>query len=181
MATTILKGIKQVTLDQFNATSNDGKLGFIWFVRTPATTGATPTPEKGDLYFGTRHYGSFDPDITSDLGAKVDSIITSLGNFIDADGEWVGPMPPDGSMFAGIDTITDALKVLEIAVKSRVISVTAADNSITIGGTDSFHPTVAVTLDPDTDNILKLTANGLMVEASASVGLTGTDAINFTT
>lgn len=62
----------------------------------------------------------------------------------------------------------DVAKGITIAMdeaQKKVASVTAADTSITIAGT-ATAPTVAVKLDPDTKNAIKLNANGLMVDVS---------------
>lgn len=59
---------------------------------------------------------------------------------------------PEKHAIADVDGLQDALN-------AKVVSVTAGDNSVTIGGTDTA-PTVAVKLSADADNALKLTDEG---------------------
>lgn len=57
MAKTLFKGIQQVTMETFNATSD--KKGYLWFVREPQGENTGLGDDKFHIYFGTRCYGSF--------------------------------------------------------------------------------------------------------------------------
>ena len=62
---------------------------------------------------------------------------------------------------------SDAAAAALAEAQKKVGSLTAGDNSVTVGGT-STDPTVAVKLDESADNALKLTENGLKVEIGAA-------------
>ena len=62
---------------------------------------------------------------------------------------------------------SDAAAAAMAEAQKKVCSLTAGDNSVTVGGT-STDPTVAVKLDESADNALKLTENGLKVEIGAA-------------
>lgn len=51
------------------------KKGYLWFVRT-GNVGDKSNVTKGDIYFGTRHYGQYDPTNASDI----DELKKVLGN-----------------------------------------------------------------------------------------------------
>ena len=69
----IFLGFKQVKSETFESVSD--RAGYLWFVRNPET-GA------GDIYFGNKHYGSYDPSVATDLDAlktSVEKILTDIG------------------------------------------------------------------------------------------------------
>lgn len=69
----VFLGFKQVTSASFAEVTD--KAGYLWFVRD-AETGL------GDIYFGTRHYGSYDPSVATDLAAlkeAVNGILADIG------------------------------------------------------------------------------------------------------
>lgn len=115
MAQLVFKGIKQVSAAAFAAETN--KVGYLWFVRTPATE---TTPESGDVYFGTRHYGHFGDVSDAAATAKIENILTTLGNAFDENGEWQGFLPAEEHPILGDlgekTTLTDALVALESAI-----------------------------------------------------------------
>ena len=67
----------------------------------------------------------------------------------------------------GVEEAKTAAAAAKSAADSKVASVTAGDNSVTVGGTGTA-PTVAVKVDPAEGNALKLGADGLKVEMGAT-------------
>lgn len=65
------KGFKIVTPTTWAGTDAVDKKGYLWFVRTKVGS-----VTKGDIYFGTRHYGQYDPTNASDI----DELKKVLGN-----------------------------------------------------------------------------------------------------
>lgn len=68
---------------------------------------------------------------------------------------------------AQIEALKNAVAAAKSAADSKVASVTAGDNSVTVSGTGTA-PTVAVKVDPAEGNALKLGADGLKVEIGAT-------------
>lgn len=54
------------------------KKGYLWFVRT-GDVGDKSNVTKGDIYFGTRHYGQYDPTNASDLSSLTTRVSTLEG------------------------------------------------------------------------------------------------------
>lgn len=67
----------------------------------------------------------------------------------------------------GVEEAKVAASAAQSSADAKVASVTAGDNSVTIGGTGTV-PTVAVKVDPVENNALKLTESGLKVELGAA-------------
>lgn len=79
MADNILfKGFKIVTPTTWAGTDAVDKKGYLWFVRTEVGN-----VTKGDIYFGTRHYGQYDPTNASDI----DELKKVLGNIPELSGK----------------------------------------------------------------------------------------------
>ena len=79
MADNILfKGFKIVTPTTWAGTDAVDKKGYLWFVRTEVGS-----VTKGDIYFGTRHYGQYDPTNASDI----DELKKVLGNIPELSGK----------------------------------------------------------------------------------------------
>lgn len=107
------KGFKQVSLDTYNGLSDEEKKNYLWFVRELSGSAVL----SAAIYFGTRLYAEVNDDAASE--AKVDSIIASLGDVIDENGEWLGFLPVEEHELlsnTGVTSLTDALSVLEAAI-----------------------------------------------------------------
>lgn len=72
------KGFKIVTPTTWAGTDAVDKKGYLWFVRTEVGS-----VTKGDIYFGTRHYGQYDPTNASDI----DELKKVLGNIPELSGK----------------------------------------------------------------------------------------------
>lgn len=68
------KGFKIVTPTTWAGTGAVDKKGYLWFVRTEVG-GVT----KGDIYFGTRHYGQYDPTNASDID-ELKKVLGTISN-----------------------------------------------------------------------------------------------------
>lgn len=68
------KGFKIVTPTTWAGTDAVDKKGYLWFVRTEVG-GVT----KGDIYFGTRHYGQYDPTNASDID-ELKKVLGTISN-----------------------------------------------------------------------------------------------------
>lgn len=68
------KGFKIVTPTTWAGTNAADKKGYLWFVRTEV--GAVT---KGDIYFGTRHYGQYDPTNASDI-TELKKVLGTISN-----------------------------------------------------------------------------------------------------
>lgn len=65
----IFLGFKQVTSDKFSEVTD--KKGYLWLVREVVDSELTG---KADIWFGSRHYGSFDPSIASEISRMKETI-----------------------------------------------------------------------------------------------------------
>ena len=54
------------------------KKGYLWFVRT-GNVGDKSNVTKGDIYFGTRHYGQYDPTSASDID-ELKKVLGTISN-----------------------------------------------------------------------------------------------------
>ena len=54
------------------------KKGYLWFVRT-GNVGDKSNVTKGDIYFGTRHYGQYDPTNASDID-ELKNVLGTISN-----------------------------------------------------------------------------------------------------
>ena len=107
------KGFKQVSLAAYNGYSDEEKKNYLWLVRD--LSGETVL--SAAIYFGTRKYAELNDDAASE--AKVENIVSSLGNIVDENGEWVGFLPFDEHELlgnTGVTSLEDALSVLEAAI-----------------------------------------------------------------
>lgn len=62
----VYKGLKIVHSSTWDKTTEENKKGYLWFVRT-GNIDDKSNVTKGDIYFGTRHYGQYDPTNASDI------------------------------------------------------------------------------------------------------------------
>ena len=69
MSNKIYKGLRFELKNIYNSLSDDQKKGFLWFVRE------SNDDTKGDIYFGTRHYGSSRGDALTE--EEINSILTN--------------------------------------------------------------------------------------------------------
>ena len=86
---------------------------------------------------------------------------------VDALEELVGEIPDGLTVVAMIDNAQKLAGDAMVEAEKKVASVTAADKSVTIGGT-STAPTVAAKLSADADNALTLAEDGLKVVIPAA-------------
>ncbi len=68
----IFKGVRFELLETYNNISDEEKKGILWFVRNNADD------EKGDIYFGKRHYGSSKNNIPLNIVTTNDSASVTL-------------------------------------------------------------------------------------------------------
>lgn len=117
----IFKGFKQVSLSTYNQTSAEDKKEYLWLVRE--FSGETVLSSA--IYFGTRKYAELNND--SAANEKINNIIASLGDAIDANGEWVGFLPFEEHEIlggTGLTSVSDALTVLEAAILANTDAIT---------------------------------------------------------
>lgn len=110
------KGFKQVSLAAYNGLTDEEKKNYLWLVRD--FSGATVVSSA--IYFGTRKYAEVNDDAASD--AKINSIVSSLGDTIDENGDWVGFLPVEEHEILSngeILSLTDALSALETAILAK--------------------------------------------------------------
>lgn len=115
MANTIkFLGFKQVTAGYFASISDSEKKGYIWFVRNVENDSTI----SAQIYLGTRLYGEMNQDSESEM--KLENLLSTLGTFIDENGEWVGFLPEDSILNANsATTLTEALHNLVDALETE--------------------------------------------------------------
>lgn len=114
-------GFKQVTLATYNGLTDEAKKHYLWLVRD-VESGSTV---HAAIYFGTRLYAQMN-ETDSSLNEKVENIITSLGDAIDENGEFVGFLPIAEHEILGVSSIhnlTEALEALEAAILQNESSI----------------------------------------------------------
>lgn len=94
---------------------------------------------------------------TGDLASDVTALQGKVADLISK----VGVAKEGETPASGLYALIDEVKTL---AEGKVASVTAGDNSITIGGTDATAPTVAVKVSTAEGNALSLADDGLKVE-----------------
>ena len=72
------KGFKIVTQTTWAGTDAVDKKGYLWFVRTGDVNDKSNVT-KGDIYFGTRHYGQYDPTNASDID-ELKNVLGTISN-----------------------------------------------------------------------------------------------------
>lgn len=145
MPKVLFKGFKQVNATEWAATSDANKKQYMWFVRPDGATDGT----KGDLYFGTRHYGHVNE---AELDA-LKQILTSVG-LNPTTGEYV-PYSA-GTYTSAATTVLAATSALDDAVKANKVYEA---NGITVTN-NATGTTVAVKVK-DGDSVLATDASGL--------------------
>ena len=120
-------GFKQVTLAEYNNTSDENKKGYLWLVREKNEGGEVLS---SSIYFGTRLYAN---TTDSELATKVDNIVTTLGESVDENGDFVGFLPIEEHEILGDSSVTDftkALEALEAAIVANAANIAALDAKI---------------------------------------------------
>lgn len=105
-----------MSLATYNGLSDEEKKNYLWLVRD--LSGATVVSSA--IYFGTRKYAEVNDDAASE--AKVDAIVSSLGNVIDEEGNWLGFLPVEEHEILGnaeVGSFADALNALEAAILAK--------------------------------------------------------------
>lgn len=74
----VYKGLKIVHSSTWDKTTEENKKGYLWFVRT-GNVDDKSNVTKGDIYFGTRHYGQYDPTNATDLSSLTSRVSTLEG------------------------------------------------------------------------------------------------------
>lgn len=72
------KGFKIVHSSTWAVTNAVDKKGYLWFVRTGDVNDKSNVT-KGDIYFGTRHYGQYDPTNASDID-ELKNVLGTISN-----------------------------------------------------------------------------------------------------
>ena len=72
------KGFKIVHSSTWAVTNAVDKKGYLWFVRTGDVNDKSNVT-KGDIYFGTRHYGQYDPTNASDID-ELKKVLGTISN-----------------------------------------------------------------------------------------------------
>jgi hypothetical protein len=79
----IFLGFKQVTSDKFSEVTD--KKGYLWLVREVVDGELTG---KADIWFGSRHYASFDPSIASEISKMketIDALLKEVNAKVDSE------------------------------------------------------------------------------------------------
>ena len=147
----IFLGFKQVKLETFEATTE--RAGYLWFVRNPET-GA------GDIYFGNKHYGSYDPSVATDLESlksSVEKILTDIG-YNDENGlEFAEALSGETTFVGAINKLVDLINAKDVAYYG--------ENAIAVDA-DSHVVSLAINIS---DNILSQDANGLLAHVHLDI------------
>lgn len=72
------KGFKIVHYSTWENLTPEKKKGYLWFVRTGDVNDKSVVT-KGDIYFGTRHYGQYDPTNASDID-ELKKVLGTISN-----------------------------------------------------------------------------------------------------
>lgn len=113
------KGLKQVTLSTYLATSEEIRKDYLWFVRE--FSGETVVSSA--IYFGNRKYADVGGEVAEE---KAQHLIASLGGMVDENGEWVGFLPIEEHEIlsnSGITSVEDALSALESAILANAQAI----------------------------------------------------------
>ena len=89
MAEKLFKGLRQVTKAEFDSTSNENKVGILWFVRE---FGSGNVVKSLDIYLGTRHYGhyGYEDESIREINNVISEIRTEISDLYDALDEITG-------------------------------------------------------------------------------------------
>lgn len=137
MANINFKGIKQVTLSNFNQVADTEKLGYLWLVREPKSQSADDGGKKVDnfsIYFGTRRYAENDVFFH-------ENIVKAFGGLLDAEGAFVFPV--DGKSFTSIDEseindLNGLLLALDKVIKANKDALAEVDGKISTAKTEAI-------------------------------------------
>lgn len=118
-----------------------------------------------EIYLGSTPYGGDLTGLLTRLGqaeTDIDGLETQLGELEEQLGELDGVNEDIASLQAWMASHKGEYTALEGKVEKKLDSITAADASVTIGGTDTAK-TVKVAVSADKDNVLELKNDGLYV------------------
>lgn len=168
MTKKVFKGIKQVSLAQFQAAKEANLLsGYLWFVRTEITTEGEEANDLNndsyDIYFGSRQYGHFS---AGELDAIRTRIETLEGNAAD--------------LLQMLNDLTDLVEGNAEAIKTNAGAI--ADNVTAIQNVDNKFANYLVKNIDENDKVLNV-ADGILSSAISlsyennRISLTGKDGV----
>ena len=124
------KGFKQVSLATYNGLSDEAKKQYLWLVRDMQDE----TVLSSAIYFGTRKYAEVNDNSAS--AEMFENLLTSLGDLVDENGEFVGFLPvEEHELLSSAATFSEAFSILEAAILSN------ADELAGKVGRDEFEQT----------------------------------------
>lgn len=128
------KGFKQVSLDYYlNQVSEAERKNYLWLVRDVDESGNTVS---ASIYFGNRKYADMNETSSAAVEAleeKVSSMLSSLGESIDENGDFVGFLPIENHEILGdvnIRNISDALSALESAILENKAAIEGLEDEV---------------------------------------------------
>lgn len=147
----IFLGFKQVTLGTFEATPD--KAGYLWFVRNTET-------DARDIYFGNKHYGSYDPSVATDLEAlktSVERILTDIG-YNDENGlEFAEALSGETTFVGAINKLVELINAKDVTYYG--------EDAIKV---DASSHVVSLAINAD-DKVLSQDANGLLAHVRLDI------------
>lgn len=152
-------GFKQVTLAEYNSLGDSAKKGYLWLVREKNEGGEVLS---SSIYFGTRLYAN---TTDNELVAKVDNIVNTLGDAVDADGNFLGFLPIAEHEILGDESVVDftaALSALEAAILENKAKVAELDAAVS-ANTDAIEA-VAADVNALEEKVAELESAGTDVE-----------------
>ena len=170
------KGFKQVFLSTYNGLTEDEKKGYLWLVRESAESDSPSA-----IYFGTRKYAVNNPNEAEAIEEKITNIVNTLGDVVDANGEWVGFLPiEEHELIGSATTMTEALTAIENAILENKDAIAAVEAALEDKvDTEAFNAKVAE-LEEEIENAGKVKdviVNGVSVMSgdTAVIDLTGVE------
>ncbi len=143
----IFKGIQQVTYATFNAAQKTGNAtGYLWFV---SREGETDDEKYGDIYFGSRHYGTYNKaneTKISELATKVETLdgkVESIEKLL------------DGLFSYKYEKLADAPTGVTLSEKENVPDTVTANDADYIKVGTEYYQKVLVPLKERIENIEK--------------------------
>lgn len=145
----IFLGFKQVTSDKFSEVTD--KKGYLWLVREVVDGELTG---KADIWFGSRHYGSFDPSIASEIATMketIDAILKEVNAKVD------------------FETYEDTINKIEASVSAVTSTATESKEWI-----DTFKESYDPITEKDRE-LLNSVENGAQVNKIEKIQLFGNE------
>lgn len=147
----VFLGFRQVTSANFADITD--RSGYLWLVRD-VESGA------GDIWFGNKHYGSFNPTISDDLSAvrtAVDGILSDIGYNEDGSLGFVEALAEESTLVGALNKLAELIESKDVTyVGEKAIVVDA----------DAHKVSLAINAD---DKVLSQDENGLLANISLTI------------